>query len=38
MPVGELAMHYALKKKQHILQLLYNWIILKPTIVQKFKV
>ena len=36
MPIGELAMHYALKK--HILQLQYNWIILKPKIVQKVKV
>ena len=33
MPIGELAMHYALKN--HILQLQYNWIILKPKIVQK---
>ena len=27
MPIGELTMHYALKN--HILQLQYNWIILK---------
>ena len=38
MPIGELAMHYAFKKKQHILQVQYNWIILKPKIVQKIKV
>ena len=45
MPIGELAMHYAFKKKeeekrkkqQHILQLPFNWIILKPKIVQKAK-
>ena len=36
MPVGGLAMHYALKN--HQLQLQYNWIILKPKIVQKIKV
>ena len=35
MPTGKLAMHYALKN--HILQLQYNWIILKPKIVQKSK-
>ena len=26
------------EKKKHILQLQYNWIILKPKIVQKIKV
>ena len=36
MPIGELAMHYALKN--HILQLQYNWIILKPKNRPKIKV
>ena len=35
MPIGELVMHYVLKN--HILQLQYHWIILKPKIVQKIK-
>ena len=36
MPIGELAMYYALKN--HILQLQYNWIILKQKIIHKIKV
>ena len=36
MPIGELEMHYALKN--HILQLQYKWIILKPKIIQNIKV